>query len=702
MRQAILFVFICLLGTPTSSQNLNVTDEENALISKIKILRSSDLDSTKLYVDELKTIGVKLKKQNLVGLGYRLLADAYGNFGLTDSAILNYKQAEQIFIQAKDTLDLADCCNNFSGVLKENGNTNLAIEKGYKALNLYESLFKNHPLDSNYYFLKAYALNQIATVFMSSNQALKAIPLLKSSCQIHVLAGNETNAYRNYLNLAATYESLELLDSSLMFYQLAIPFFEKTEDIEATLVAYNNIGNLYDKKGNATLSRNYYSKALFLSEKNDSKRQVVQSLVNLSNLDLKNHLYDDCISKLMRAEKMAISIEALDFLKSIYYKLKTVYAFKNDFSQFSFYEDKYDSLNTVLLEQQSAKVLIEAEKKFETEKKDLQIKQQTSELELAATKSRQKNYFIYGGALVLGIVSLLGFLAYRNFIKVRKANSIIKIQNAKLGQSNIAITNQRNELELKNTEIMQSILYSKYLQTAILPKKEDIESISKINFIKYQPKDIVSGDYYWTHNTPNGLSIWATMDCTGHGVPGAMMSMLGISLLNEIVIEKHIYKPNEILNHMRERIIFALNQNTNLELKDGMDGSICVWDKKTNVLSYASANSAIWIYRDKQFIELEYDKMPIGKHLVMDAFENFEFQLQKGDWVTSMSDGLVDQFGGPENKKLKYKRVREFLNEKLSMANYEAILPDLQSFYQDWKGLNDQTDDVTVLGIKVD
>jgi serine phosphatase RsbU (regulator of sigma subunit) len=231
-------------------------------------------------------------------------------------------------------------------------------------------------------------------------------------------------------------------------------------------------------------------------------------------------------------------------------------------------------------------------------------------------------------------VSLLGFLAFKNFLKVRKANRIIKAQNIKLGQSNIEITNQRNELEQKNTEIMQSIMYSKYLQTAILPKKEDIERISKVNFIKYQPKDVVSGDYYWTHNTPNGLSIWATMDCTGHGVPGAMMSMLGISLLNEIVIEKHIYKPSEILNRMRERIIFALNQNTNLELKDGMDGSICVWDKKNNILSYASANSAIWVYRDNQFIELEYNKMPIGKHLVMDPFENFEFQLLKNDWFS--------------------------------------------------------------------
>jgi serine phosphatase RsbU (regulator of sigma subunit) len=701
MRSFILFVFICFVITFSYSQNLNFTNEETALISRIKILRNSNLDSAKIVIGELKSLGLKANKQNLIALGYRLLADAYGNFGPIDSSLSNYEKAETIFIKIKDTLGLADCYNNYAGVLKEHGNINIAIEKAYKALNGYESLFKSHPKDSSYYFLTAYALNQIGTVFMESDQYQKAIPLLKSSSRIHFLAGNVNNAYRNYLNLAAVFESLDNLDSATYYYELSIPYFERTEDIAATLIAYNNVGNLYDKKGNTSIAYSYYTKALQLSEKNNAKRQVAQALINLASLDFKDKAFQEVIVKLERAEPAAKSVEALDFLKAIYYKLKMAYAFKNDFNQFNLYEDKYDSVNNILIEQQSAKVLIEAEKKFETEKKDLRIKQQSSELELAAAKSRQKNYFIYGGALVLGIVSLLGFLAFRNFLKVRKANRIIKTQNIKLEQSNIEITTQRNELKQKNTEIMQSILYSKYLQTAILPKKEDIERISKVNFIKYQPKDVVSGDYYWTYNTPNGLSIWATMDCTGHGVPGAMMSMLGISLLNEIVIEKHIYKPSEILNRMRERIIFALNQNTNLELKDGMDGSICVWDKKNNILSYASANSAIWIYRNKQFIELEYNKMPIGKHLVMDPFENFEFQLQSGDWITSMSDGLVDQFGGPENKKLKYKRVRDFLSEKLSLANHETILPDLQNFYSDWKGLNDQTDDVTVFGIKI-
>jgi serine phosphatase RsbU (regulator of sigma subunit) len=695
------FLFCILVFSRTLFSQPTYTQKETEMVSQLKVLRRTNLDSARWMASQIEVLGSKSNNQSIIGLSYRLLADAYGNFDLTDSAVLSYNKAIQYFIGSKDSFGLADCYNNYSGILKEVGNINQALEIGNKALNLYEALFQSHPKDSTYYFLQAYAYNQIAVVYMATDDPRKAIPLLKKSLVIHFKGGNNALAYRCFLNLAALYEEIDLLDSSLYYYKLSIPYFQSSEDIEALLISYNNIGSLFDKKGDSKLSTYYYEMALQLSKKHDAKRQVAQSLVNLSMIDLKNSDYTNCIDKLKQAENIALSIEALDFLKNIYNKLRTVYAFSKDRTNYEKYENRFDSLTNVLLEGQSAKLLLETEKKFETQKKDLLIKQQMNAIELASVKNQQKNYFIYGGLFAFIVVSLLGFSAYRNYKKVTDANSTIQEQNEQLNQSNIAITQKSNELELKNTEILQSIMYSKYLQNAILPKEEDIKRISKINFIKYQPKDIVSGDYYWTYHTPNGLSIWATMDCTGHGVPGAMMSMLGISLLNEIVIEKHIYQPNEILNRMREKIITALSQNKDIELRDGMDGSICVWNKLSNTLSYASANSTIWVFRSNEFLELESNKMPIGKHIVMDPFQNFEFPLQSGDWIVSMSDGLADQFGGPDNKKLKYKRVRDFLNLKLEMAESNNITMDLESFYNDWKGMNDQTDDVTVLGIKI-
>jgi serine phosphatase RsbU (regulator of sigma subunit) len=620
-------------------------------VKAASIFTSISSDSVRKYA----RIGASYASENTIAKGDALIqiGNSFQMENKIDSSLKYYDKALIYFNKIKNDKSIGKVYQSYAIVKRSLGDYEGSILESKKAFEIFDKI--------NWSLGKVNVLNNIAMSIVSFGKYKEAEDYSRKAFLLSKSLGDSMKYITMMSELAGKFVFTGKEDSAIYYYKQAIPFLERNHINGILIAAFSNIGRIHLNAGNAKLAKTSILKAIEYTNLSGNKTNL-------------NYLYRDLTYS-------SIIENNTDSIRHYFnLTLSTI-----------------DSINM----QEGITLSQELEKKFETEKKDLQIKQQSSELELAATKSKQKNYFIYGGALVLGIVSLLGFLAFRNYLKVRKANRIIKTQNTKLGQSNIEITNQRNELEQKNTEIMQSIMYSKYLQTAILPKKEDIERISKVNFIKYQPKDIVSGDYYWTHNTPNGLSIWATMDCTGHGVPGAMMSMLGISLLNEIIIEKHIYKPSEILNRMRERIIFALNQNVNLELKDGMDGSICVWDKKTNTLSYASANSAVWVYRDNQFIELEYDKMPIGKHLVMDPFENFEFQLQKDDWVTSMSDGLVDQFGGPENKKLKYKRVREFLNEKLSMVNHEAILPDLQSFYQDWKGLNDQTDDVTVLGIKI-
>jgi serine phosphatase RsbU (regulator of sigma subunit) len=704
-----IFFYFIFIVIPISqySQNQNQIDSLTKLLpmaddttkanlyNKISALYQGNAnDKIKGYGEKIFEIGKKSNIGKYQAIGLYKLGIYYQLTGKLDSAKVEYAKA----------IDLAKKYNR----LKLEGQIHQNLGVLYADLSDYDKSIREYVLalkiqekiDDK---LSIISLNNnIGVIYLKQKEFYEARNYFIKSIEISVQTKNTYPIGYQYSNLGLVENNLGHFQASDQFYFKAILEFKKNDDISGIVKVYNNLVLSYIelKKIDSAL---YFNQLLnSVATKNKTLDSKYLSYINYAVLYARFKSKPKLALPYLDSAKNMTEVFSIPEYASTYYQEMAVYEFTNGNKALGYeYLDRCLSLKDSIYSKDNTQLIQDINAKYETEKKDLQIKQQSSELELAAAKSRQKNYFIYGGALVLAIVSLLGFLAFRNFLKVRTANRIIKTQNIKLGQSNIEITEQRNELEQKNTEIMQSILYSKYLQTAILPKKEDIERISKVNFIKYQPKDVVSGDYYWTHNTPNGLSIWATMDCTGHGVPGAMMSMLGISLLNEIVIEKHIYKPSEILNRMRERIIFALNQNTNLELKDGMDGSICVWDKKNNILSYASANSAIWVYRDNQFIELEYNKMPIGKHLVMDPFENFEFQLLKNDWVTSMSDGLVDQFGGPENKKLKYKRVREFLSEKLSMVNHDAILSDLQSFYQDWKGLNEQTDDVTVFGIKI-
>lgn len=226
-------------------------------------------------------------------------------------------------------------------------------------------------------------------------------------------------------------------------------------------------------------------------------------------------------------------------------------------------------------------------------------------------------------------------------------------------------------------------------------------------FILYKPKDIVSGDFYYAlahrpKNSDNELFYFCTADCTGHGVPGALMSMLGISNLNETIIEKNISEPHEILNNVRKGIIESLDsEDKSEENKDGMDCVLCAFDFTNSTLTFAAANNPLWICRDGQMLEYKADKMPVGKyHSEVSSFTLQQVQLQKGDVVYSFSDGFADQFGGEKGKKFKYKPFQELLlkNANLPMEQQKNTL---DAAFENWRGQLDQVDDVLVVGIKI-
>jgi sigma-B regulation protein RsbU (phosphoserine phosphatase) len=225
-------------------------------------------------------------------------------------------------------------------------------------------------------------------------------------------------------------------------------------------------------------------------------------------------------------------------------------------------------------------------------------------------------------------------------------------------------------------------------------------------FVLYKPKDIVSGDFYFatTHkhaDSSNEKFYMCTADCTGHGVPGAFMSMLNISYLNESIIEKGISKPNLILDHIRNSIINSLNpEGSTEEAKDGMDCVLCCFDFKKNTLDYAAANNSFYLIRNGTITEYAADKMPVGKHSTMNPFTLRNVELQKNDIVYTFTDGLADQFGGPKGKKFKYKQLEEILLKIHTMPMDDQKRYVDQSF-ESWKGQLEQIDDVLLIGIRV-
>ena len=222
------------------------------------------------------------------------------------------------------------------------------------------------------------------------------------------------------------------------------------------------------------------------------------------------------------------------------------------------------------------------------------------------------------------------------------------------------------------------------------------------HFVLLLPRDIVSGDFYWIGSKLNFVFV-AVADCTGHGVPGGFMSMLGTALLNEIINEKEIYEPADILDLLKFKIIMALRQSENVnEAKDGMDIALCRIDKRTNELTFAGANNSIHLLRKDRLIELKGDKQPIGiSHFnTTQQFIQQSVSLQKGDIIYLFTDGYPDQFGGPLGKKFKYKQLEELLLS-IHQREMNEQLEILEEVHRDWKGDLDQVDDICILGIKI-
>jgi len=226
-------------------------------------------------------------------------------------------------------------------------------------------------------------------------------------------------------------------------------------------------------------------------------------------------------------------------------------------------------------------------------------------------------------------------------------------------------------------------------------------------FILYRPKDIVSGDFYYAQahkaiGSDREIFYLCTADCTGHGVPGALMSMVGISRLNESILEKNIVKPNEILDNVRRGIIDSLNpEGSEEESKDGMDCVLCAYDFENSKLEFAAANNPLWLVRNKEVIEYKADQMPVGKY--NDESKPFTLQtidLQKGDTIYTFTDGYADQFGGPKGKKFKYKQLQEMLLAASDLP-LDTQKEQLNTAFEKWKGDLEQVDDVCVIGIRI-
>ncbi len=353
------------------------------------------------------------------------------------------------------------------------------------------------------------------------------------------------------------------------------------------------------------------------------------------------------------------------------------------------------------------KSVILANQKKEIDMQNERINEQKKILNEQLERIHMQQLIMY---LFIGIIMLLvflGFFIYRSYQIKKQANIALNQKNQEILRQNIEISQQKEEIQLQRDEIafqkqeiMDSIKYASRIQQAVLPPINVVEEILKDKFFIFnRPRDIVSGDYYFITSIKNKLIVSAA-DCTGHGVPGAFMSLLGISFLNEIVSGMKSIDAAIILNKLRDNIIRALNQGTGeQQTKDGMDMVLCIFDFEKQTLEFAGANNPLYIIRNKEIIEYKGDKMPIGVYDNLRPFIKHIIPIEKGDLFYMFSDGYADQFGGPEGKKFKYKALKELLLSvsDLPMKEQHRIIEET---HDKWKGNYFQVDDILLIGIK--
>jgi serine phosphatase RsbU (regulator of sigma subunit) len=298
-------------------------------------------------------------------------------------------------------------------------------------------------------------------------------------------------------------------------------------------------------------------------------------------------------------------------------------------------------------------------------------------------------------------VSIENALLYENLeAKVKKRTEELSEANDKLQNIFKHVSVQKEQLEISHKHITDSINYAKRIQEAILPASELFKRYFSEYFILFKPRDVVSGDFYWAKEVNENLII-AAADCTGHGVPGAFVSMLGISFLNELVGRKEISKANQVLEELRKEIKNSLHQSgATDESKDGMDIALCVINTKTNLMQFSGAYNSVYLYRNNELKEFKADRQPIGIYRKESPFTNHVYQLEKNDVLYSFSDGYVDQFGGTKGRKFLSKRFRKLLLniQSKDMQEQKQIL---EQTFMNWKGEKEQVDDVLVVGVKI-
>jgi serine phosphatase RsbU (regulator of sigma subunit) len=594
----------------------------------------------------------------------------YASDALTLASKLNYKvgaakawmQSGMIRFKQGNNVRAFECFQTALKLAEENGLDDIAADAANK-IGYIHCFIMNNPEKSKMYFFKA--------------------------LEFHKRIGDKKYIGRTLVNLGDVSAKQGDWQKGIEYQMEAYKLSSDVKDSAGMAITTGNLGDYYTR----TKQFDKAIKFITLSKKIHNLRKSEEGIkYSDGRLGLVYLGMDDLVNAenyLLSGYEYAIAQDNNELLLLTTEPLYNLYKKLKNNEKASYYQLKYfvvrDSVSnleklTRITEMENNRALEKLESEREKELAVEAIKRQQ--------ENKQRNIIMSFVVLCLVMALIFAIIIFRRFKVSKKQNEIIQQQKEEVELKNELI-------EEKQKEILDSIHYAKRIQNALLAHKDYIDSHLNDNFVLFKPKDIVSGDFYWAANKGDKFYL-ASCDSTGHGVPGAFMSLLSIGFLGEAIKEKNILEPNNIFNYVRERLIDSISSEGQ---KDGFDGILICVDKANKKVTYAAANNAPVVVRDGKLTELACDRMPVGKGELAKSFTLFTYDFEPNDMFYLYTDGYPDQFGGPRGKKFLYKRFNELLLT-LSARSIEEQNKLLIDEFNTWKGDLEQIDDVCVIGLR--
>ena len=608
---------------------------------------------------------------------------------------------------------------------KINGNYDSSFVKYFEALHIAE---KNKNLK-----IIAETNVDIGILYDLQKDQIKAIKMYREALNTYKATNDTIGLIKVYMNLGISYKNIglksnnnsDMLDSAFINYDRAETLANEINHLGILTKLYINIGNLKYTQQQYVKAIFYYKKALHIAEANNYYQDLALIYDNLGWAYQGINNNKTALAYALKGLEIGRKINSKYNISNSLSNISLINKNLNNYVEAFHYLNQHVLIKDSLISESTIELQNKLQSKYESEKKDNEIAllntQKEKNTAIALAEQKKKNIIIISVTSGLGLLLLFSIFIFNRLKITRKQKKVIEKQKQLVEQQKETVEKAHQNLEEKNKEITDSINYAKRIQEAILPSRYSLIENLKNGFVFFKPKDIVSGDFYWLE-THNNKIFFAAADCTGHGVPGAMVSVMCSNALSKSLIEENITEPGKLLDKTSELIIQRFSKSDE-DVKDGMDIALCSLQLSESSelsesyakLQYAGANNPLWIINSNRKswpdnslsfgegwrgAEIKPNKQPIGKVDNPQPFTTHTIELQKGDTFYIFTDGFADQFGGKKGKKMMYKPFKDLLLsiQDKTMDEQKVIL---EQHFDTWKGKLEQVDDVCIIGVRI-